>query len=135
MNDLLKPYDGRFTDNDRRKMFGNTLKAVRLQQKLTQRQIAEALNVSSPTYCTYEKGKSEPNYEILVRLSYILHCPLDLLLQRDNIVGDSKNIAGMINEIDETIDSLTIKIGTDEEMVNALNIPKEFTEVLKKKKS
>ena len=50
--------------------------------KMTQRQVAEALNIKQPSYIRYEKGDAEPSLESLVLLADIFDVSIDYLLGR-----------------------------------------------------
>ncbi len=45
------------------------LKILRKQKNLTQRDIAEALHISQTSVSKYERGESEPDIEMLLRMS------------------------------------------------------------------
>ena len=49
--------------------FQQALIEQRKLNKLTQRQIANALGISQPSYIRYEKGQAEPTLENLVKLA------------------------------------------------------------------
>jgi len=49
---------------------------------LTQRQIAEKLGISQPSYIRYENGSSEPKQEVLVKIADIFDVAVDYLLGR-----------------------------------------------------
>ena len=63
---------------------GDRLKELRTKYKLTQRDVADRLNVSSSVVAGYEQGNRCPSTEILCRLADIYHCTTDYLLGRDN---------------------------------------------------
>lgn len=45
------------------------LKMVRIQNKLTQQQVADALGITRSAYCSYEIGRRSPDLDSLIRLS------------------------------------------------------------------
>ena len=65
-------------------MFGERLKELRTEKNLTQKQLADKLVISKNSICEYEKGRSEPSIETLIKIADILDCPIDFLVGRTN---------------------------------------------------
>lgn len=61
---------------------GNRLKKERKKQKITQKKIAEELNIHQVTYQGYEKDKHKPDIDTLSKLADILKTSTDYLLGR-----------------------------------------------------
>lgn len=57
------------------------MKMRRAQCGLTQQEIADRLGIDRTTYTKYESGKSEPNFEMLQKISSILKIPKAELLE------------------------------------------------------
>lgn len=72
--------------------FGNNLKKLRADNNLSQKQLAEKLNLPCQAISKWELGKEHPDMEYLVMLRDIFHVTIDDLVINDNIVGckDSK---------------------------------------------
>lgn len=134
MSKSMAPYDGKFTDEQRKKMFGEALKAMREARGMTQAQICKILNIKPQTYNTYENGTSNPTIETLVRLSYILDCSVDTLVQRDNIYGDADAKKAVIEEFAKQTEELLTneKIQSNEAMTKVLGKIMEFFELANK---
>ena len=64
------------------KVFCERLIEQRKLNKLTQRQVAEKLNIKQPSYIRYEKGVAEPSLENLVLLAELFDVSTDYLLGR-----------------------------------------------------
>lgn len=65
--------------------FGKRLRTVREDRGLTQRQLAERIEVYVPQISRYESGGAMPSAETLIALSEVLQVGLDeLVLGRDN---------------------------------------------------
>ena len=62
------------------KLFCNNLKESRKACGLTQKQVAIALNVVESCYANWEQGRTEPNIEMLRKLSKILNISIDDLI-------------------------------------------------------
>ncbi len=61
------------------------LKELRAQRGLTQKDVAELLHISRPTYTRYETGERKPDYETLRKLSEIFNVSTDYLIGVNNI--------------------------------------------------
>ena len=102
-------------------MFPERLKALRKKAKLTQKQIAEALNIKQPTYAQWENGRTKPKGETLEKFADFFNVSTDYLLGKTDIKNSS--------DIDEDAleQSLRKSIGfngkpaTDKEIENMKN--------------
>lgn len=65
--------------------FGNNLKTLRLQNGLTQAQVAQKLDVTKSVISAYETGLRLPSYDILINISKIFKVSTDYLLGLENI--------------------------------------------------
>lgn len=63
--------------------FSSNLKLLRKRRKLSQEDLALALDTKRSTLSGYENGTSEPNMELLIRISDHFHVSLDKLLKVD----------------------------------------------------
>ena len=59
---------------------GKNIKQLRLQQKMTQDELAERLFVTRQTVSNYETGKSRPDVDMLVKISEVFHTDLQQLI-------------------------------------------------------
>lgn len=64
------------------KIFQERLIEQRKLNKVTQRQMADFLNMAQPSYIRYENGTSEPNLENLVKIADYFDVTTDYLLGR-----------------------------------------------------
>lgn len=60
--------------------FGQTLKNLRLQSGLTQKDLADILGVTKSTVSYYENEERAPSTDILIRLAQFFHVSTDHLL-------------------------------------------------------
>ncbi len=58
------------------------IKTLRKENKYTQQQVADAVNVSRSAYSQYEMGIKQPTIETLVLLAELYHCSLDFIVGR-----------------------------------------------------
>ncbi|MDE6302545.1 MAG: helix-turn-helix domain-containing protein, partial [Clostridia bacterium] len=56
------------------------LKQLRKEMLLTQKQVAEKLNVVESCYANWEQGRTEPNIEFIKKLCAIYNVSSDILL-------------------------------------------------------
>ncbi|WPK69274.1 hypothetical protein EUCA11A_34620 [Eubacterium callanderi] len=55
------------------------LKMLRISSNMTQKQVAEKLNIASSTYSKYELGEHTPGLEMLLKLSQIYDISINYL--------------------------------------------------------
>lgn len=77
--------------------FGRYLKALRQQQGLTQKQLADHLQVSFQAVSKWERGQSLPDTTILLDLADTLHTSVDILLNGGKIVMDKRQYLSVEN--------------------------------------
>lgn len=86
--------------------FACRLKQLRIDNKLTQKELADKLNVSQNAIFNWENGKREPSIDTLKEIAGIYGVSLDYLMGFENI----ENLCGMTTFADE-IDDYTQEIG------------------------
>ena len=59
--------------------FGNTLKTLRLYNKMTQAQLAQKLGLTKSVISAYENGLRLPSYDILIYIAKIFKVTTDYL--------------------------------------------------------
>ena len=64
---------------------GEKLKSLRIEKKLTQKQIADRIGLAISAVSSYESGTRYPSYDVLVKLARIFHVSTDYLLGMTNI--------------------------------------------------
>ena len=62
---------------------GDNIKRLRTQRKVTQEQLAEALNVSSVAVSKWERGETMPDIALLPKLAYFFQVTIDELMSYD----------------------------------------------------
>ncbi|MFW2490996.1 helix-turn-helix domain-containing protein [Clostridium chromiireducens] len=80
---------------------GKNIKAKREERNLTQKQLAEKLNVQTVTICRWESGDREPSISKLDQLSHTLEVTIDNLIYGESYNDDQGN--DMIAEIELAI--------------------------------
>ncbi len=79
--------------------FGKTLKTLRQNAGLTQKQLAERLWLSKATVSYYEQSVRYPSPEVLIKLSKVFHVSTDYLLG----IEDKKQVLDVTDLTDEDI--------------------------------
>jgi transcriptional regulator with XRE-family HTH domain len=64
-------------------LFSDNIRHLRVKKEITQSIVAQNLSISRDRLAKYEEGKSQPPYEILVKISHYYHVSIDLLLSVD----------------------------------------------------
>ena len=67
---------------------GEKLKSLRIEKKLTQKQVADRIGLAISAVSSYESGSRYPSYDVLVRFAHIFHVSTDYLLG----ITDRRNI-------------------------------------------
>ncbi|MCI8488358.1 helix-turn-helix transcriptional regulator [Pumilibacter intestinalis] len=65
------------------KTFCKNIKEIRKSCELTQKQVAQKLNVVESCYANWEQGRTEPNIEMLRKLGKIYNVSIDELLNEN----------------------------------------------------
>lgn len=66
--------------------FDKKLKALRLENEMTQEYIAQHINVSRSTIAGYETKNRQPSHEKLTALANLFHVSVDYLLDDDDTI-------------------------------------------------
>lgn len=74
--------NGNGTTRQFKKRFGKRLQKARHERGITQRQLAEQLQIATVTVSHYETGRALPSFLTLRELSILLQKPADYLLCR-----------------------------------------------------
>jgi len=87
---------------------GNKLKSLRLEKKLTQRQVADRIGLAISAVSSYESGSRYPSYDVLVKLARIFHVSTDYLLG----MTDKRNldVTGLYDDEIELVSQLVDKL-------------------------
>lgn len=82
--------------------FGSNLKRLRLQEGLTQQQLADRLGVTKSVVSYYELQERYPSPEVLTKLASVFHVTADYLLGLDK--KETIDLSGLDEE-----DIITVK--------------------------
>ena len=93
------------------KNLAGRLKELRVQNKLTQKQVSELLGISPSIISGYENAERTPSEEILLSLSYLYKCRTDYIHGKSNdmpaILLDTNGLTpNQINAISALFESI-----------------------------
>lgn len=97
-------------------LFSDNIRHLRTKKEVSQTIVAESLAITRDRLAKYEEGKSQPPFEILIKLSHYYHVSIDLLLTADIRKID---IEGLIKLEDNRI---LLPITVDREGENTIEI-------------
>ena len=63
-------------------MLGDKIKYLRKKHKITQQNMAQALDIARSTYTSYENNNRSPDYELLIKMADYFNVSTDFLLGR-----------------------------------------------------
>lgn len=110
MDELFKAYGNLYTQAERKGLIASYIKALREAHGLSQKAVAEALDINVQTYAAYERGRNEAPAEILVRLSLYYDVPLDVIMQRDNMNKDAYAVQQQFAYFEKEIQGISDKL-------------------------
>ena len=84
---------------------GEKLRSLRIEKKLTQKQVADRLGLAISAVSSYESGSRYPSYDALIKLARIFHVSTDYLLG----LTDKRNV-DVTDESVELISQLADKL-------------------------
>lgn len=97
--------------------FALTLKKLRVNANLTQKQMAEALSIERSTYAYYETGNTQPNAKTILKLAKALNVDYRVFMEAIND-----------GEIDDNYTTLTDTSYKEQEYIH--RIPKDEQRIL-----
>lgn len=87
--------------------FPTTIKKLRLNKKLSQKQIATELGYAQSTYCDWENGKIEPTASALIAIAKLFNTSVDSLLG----LQYKKNTTCIKNNYGESLRNIRLQKG------------------------
>lgn len=95
--------------------FGENIKKLRIENNLTQKELAEKLNITRPTVGRYELDERFPDKDLIIKIADIFNVSLDSLFGREFNNKEAKH---------------SIKVNVEKEYLSKIigenNISKEF---------
>lgn len=94
-------------------IFSNTLRELRKSKEMSANQLSEIFNCSKSLIYEWEKGRSQPSLEDLVKIANFFEVSLDYLLGREDdfgsiiITNGNNTLTQQQNEVIENFESLS----------------------------
>ena len=107
MKNYLDPYEMQFDKAERREMTAARIKNLRLRHNYSQKFVSQAIGINQQTYSGYENNVSEPNIEILVRLSYLYNTTIDDLTQKHILTRTEHDAVIKLNDAKRDIQEIS----------------------------
>ena len=123
MEFTMEPYKGQFSTEERKHMIAQTMGQLRKGMGMSQKEAAAQIGVSQAAYSAYERGVNEPPMEMMVRLSYLFGCPIDLLAQRDRLARTAEDAREELVDVKRQIAELKAQAGDNQ---TAMELVKEL---------
>lgn len=83
-------------------MLGERLRTIRKSNNLTQKYVAEILQMPRSTYNSYEQGVADPNVDTLIKLAKILNVSVDTLVGNETTYSKEKReLLEIINKLSD----------------------------------
>lgn len=92
------------------KEFKNILRELRKRNSLTQKELATALNVSEITVRSYEAGRREPSFDVIVKLEKYFDVTASYLYGNDNINISKDEVEEGFTRVDLPTEYLTNRL-------------------------
>lgn len=79
------------------------LKKLRIEQQKTQKEVAQAIDITQFTYSNYEIGKTQPDIETLKKLAKYFHTTIDNLVDNETpyLIDKSQFTQTQLNIIEQ----------------------------------
>lgn len=106
--------------------FKERLRALRIENKLTQEELGEKVNLTKANISKYETGRIEPNIETINYLANFFNVTIDYLLGKTDVRNPYKNDHEMSTRAFHNLD----KSGLPEEAIKQIE---EYVEFVKQK--
>lgn len=87
-------------------MLENRIRQLRKKKNLTQKQLADKLNISEQALALYEQNRRRPNPDILKDLANTLEVSIDYLLDNDTTSNTIQDISSDDEELNEKLKRL-----------------------------
>lgn len=88
------------------------LKELRTKSNATQLELSSHLGISRPTYCRYETGEREPNFDTIKKIADYYSVSVDYIIDHDVSNPSVESVA--TNPVDEQIKERLSRLSEDD---------------------
>lgn len=107
MANPFEPYECIFSEEERKQLISQSLASLRKGKGLSQKEVAAALGISQATYSTYERGRTEPPAELMIRLSFFYGVSVDVIMQRDRLIRNAVEAQRQLDDLKKQMQELS----------------------------
>ncbi len=112
VSDYEKIYGNIYDNNERKELTARKITELRKENGLTQKEVSEKIGVTQQSYNSYEKGRTAPTIEILVRLSYLYEVPIDIIVDKGKLNKDEEEQRKILEGYGKEIEVLKKQVET-----------------------
>lgn len=112
ISDYEKIYGNLYNNDERKELTARKIAELRKENRLTQKEVSEKIGVTQQSYNSYEKGRTAPTIEILVRLSYLYGVPIDIIVDKGKLNKDEAEQRKILEGYGKEIEILKKQVET-----------------------
>ena len=112
ISDYEKIYGNLYNNDERKELTARKIAELRKENRLTQKEVSEKIVVTQQSYNSYEKGRTAPTIEILVRLSYLYGVPIDIIVDKGKLNKDEAEQRKILEGYGKEIEILKKQVET-----------------------
>ena len=112
ISDYEKIYGNLYNNDERKELTARKIAELRKKNRLTQKEVSEKIGVTQQSYNSYEKGRTAPTIEILVRLSYLYGVPIDIIVDKGKLNKDEAEQRKILEGYGKEIEILKKQVET-----------------------
>lgn len=112
VSDYERIYGNIYDNNERKELTARKITELRKENGLTQKEVSEKIGVTQQSYNSYEKGRTAPTIEILVRLSYLYEVPIDIIVDKGKLNKDEEEQRKILEGYGKEIEVLKKQVET-----------------------
>ena len=97
---------------------GSRIKELRISKGISQKDMAEKLEINRSTYSNYENDIREPNKEIIEKIANTLNVEINELLPYHITIGGESTLPPELKQLDKSSNDISNQILSDLKMLN-----------------
>ncbi len=107
--------------------FGDNLKKLRNEAGLTQKKLADELEISPSAVGMYEHGRRKPDYEMLIKVSRLFSVSIDCLVGNTEVPNEATDIikemkSKILSSNNITLNGVLMTKSEREQLLSAIEI-------------
>lgn len=108
--------------------FGEKLKTLRKSNNLSQKELADKLNITKQAISFYELGKGDPSLNFIINIANYFNCSIDELLSKDfsSEISNLPKIDSILNFNTNTFSKNKLKVKLKNKKIELENLKKDI---------